>query len=168
MSDLRFTPRAAFGAGALVCALLLGFGYYLEHVRGLEPCPLCLVQRGFFYAVMAIFAVAALHGRAVRVHAGLACLFALGGTATAARQVWLQGLPPDQVPQCGPDLLFMLQNFPLSHTLQKLFDGTGECAVVDWKFLGLSIAGWSFVWFAALALYAAWLAVRSNARSTLR
>jgi disulfide bond formation protein DsbB len=72
------------------------------------------------------------------------------------------------VPQCGPDLLFMLQNFPLSHTLQKLFDGTGECAVVDWKFLGLSIAGWSFVWFAALALYAAWLAVRSNARSTLR
>jgi protein dithiol:quinone oxidoreductase len=168
VSNLRFAPRVAFAAGALACALLLGFGYYLEHARGLEPCPLCLVQRGFFYAVMAIFAVAAVHGRAARVYASLACLFALGGTATAARQVWLQGLPPDQVPQCGPDLLFMLQNFPLSRTLQKLFHGTGECAVVDWTFLGLSIAGWSLVWFAALALYAAWLAVRSNTRATLR
>jgi disulfide bond formation protein DsbB len=163
----RVQPRAPLAIAAVACALLLGFGYYLEHVRGLEPCPLCLVQRGFFYAVMAIFAVAAVHGRAARVYASLACLFALGGTATAARQVWLQSLPPDQVPQCGPDLLFMLQNFPLSHTLQKLFYGTGECAVVDWSFLGLSIAGWSLVWFVALAVYAAWLALRWNTLSTL-
>lgn len=158
MSNLRFAPRVAFAAGALGCALLLGFGYYLQHVRGLEPCPLCLVQRGFFYAVMIVFAVAALHGRGARAYGSLACLCALGGVATAARQVWLQSLPPDKVPQCGPDLFFMLQNLPLSQTLQKLFYGSGECAVVDWKFLGLSIAGWSLAWFVALALYALWLA----------
>jgi disulfide bond formation protein DsbB len=159
--------RAAFASGAIVSALLLAFGYYLQYGRGLEPCPLCLVQRGFFYAVMVVFAVAALHGRGARVYGSLACLFALGGVATAARQVWLQSLPPDKVPQCGPDLYFMLQNFPLSQTLQKLFYGTGECAVVDWKFLGLSIAAWSLVWFVALAAYAAWLALRSNTLSTL-
>jgi disulfide bond formation protein DsbB len=73
--------------------------------------------------------------------------------------VWLQHLPADKVPQCGPDLFFMLNNLPLSRTLEKLFYGSGECAAVDWKFLGLSIAGWSLVWFIALAIGAATLAV---------
>lgn len=154
-------PRLAFGVGALVCVGLLGYAYYLQYVKGLEPCPLCMVQRGFFYAVMALFILATLQGPrrwGVYVYAGLITLFALGGAATASRQVWLQHLPPDKVPQCGPDLFFMLDNFPLSRTLEKLFYGTGECAVVDWKFLGLSIAGWSLVWFIALAIYAWWAA----------
>jgi disulfide bond formation protein DsbB len=102
--------------GALVCALLLGFGYYLQYARGLEPCPLCLVQRGFFYATGGIFLIAALHspGRAGKVaYSIVAFVFAAGGAATASRQVWLQHLPPDKVPQCGPDLFFMLENFPL-------------------------------------------------------
>lgn len=154
--------------GALACALLLGFGYYLQYVRGLEPCPLCLVQRGFFYLVMAAFLAAAAHGRAPFVYLSMVALFALGGAAAAGRQLWLQSLPPDKVPQCGPDLYFMLENFPLSRTLEKLFYGTGECAVVDWTFLGLSIAGWSFVWFALFCGYAAWLAFATvrKARST--
>ncbi|MGH8691361.1 MAG: disulfide bond formation protein B [Burkholderiales bacterium] len=150
--------------GAVGCALLLGFGYYLQYVRGLEPCPLCLVQRGFFYLVLAVFLAAAMHGPAGRIaalYSSLAALFALGGAATAGRQLWLQSLPADKVPACGPDLYFMLENFPLSRTLEKLFHGTGECAVVDWSFLGLSIAGWSFAWFLAFAAYAAWLAVRA-------
>ena len=87
-------------------------------------------------------------------------LFAAAGAATAGRQVWLQHLPADKIPQCGPDLFFMLENLPLSRTLEKLFRGSGECAAVDWKFLGLSIAGWALVWFIALAVYAAWLAAR--------
>lgn len=154
--------------GAVACALLLAFGYYLQYVQGLDPCPLCLVQRGFFYLVMAVFLAAAAHGptgRIAALYASLVAVFALGGAATAARQLWLQSLPPDKVPQCGPDLYFMLQNFPWSRTLEKLFYGTGECAVVDWSFLGLSIAGWSFVWFVALALYAAWLALRAASRA---
>ena len=161
---LLASSRSAFAVGALVCATLLGFGYFLQYVQGLEPCPLCMVQRGFFYALMAVFAVAALHAprrAGTAVYAGAAILFALGGAATAGRQVWLQHLPPDKVPQCGPDLFFMLNNLPFSRTLEKLFYGSGECAAVDWKFLGLSIAGWSLAWFAALAVYALWLAVRS-------
>lgn len=147
--------------GAIACALLLAYAYYLQYVQGLEPCPLCLVQRGFFYLVMAVFVAAAVHGRLAALYSSLVVLFALGGASTAGRQLWLQSLPPDKVPQCGPDLYFMLENFPLSRTLEKLFYGTGECAVVDWSFLGLSIAGWSFVWFAIFGGYAFWLAMRA-------
>jgi disulfide bond formation protein DsbB len=125
-----------------------------------------MVQRLFFYAVMALYVIAALHapGRiGAWIYAGLIVLFAAGGAATASRQVWLQHLPADKVPQCGPDLFFMLENMPLSRTLQKLIQGSGECAAVDWKFLGLSIAGWALVWFIALAVYALWLAARRAA-----
>ena len=158
------SSRIAFGVPAAVCAALLGFGYYLQYAQGLEPCPLCLVQRGFFYALGIVCLVALAHGprrsAAIAAYAGLAALFAAGGAATAGRQVWLQHLPKDKVPQCGPDLFFMLENLPLSRTLQKLVQGSGECAAVDWTFLGLSIAGWSLVWFAILAVYLLWLATR--------
>ena len=158
---MHLSTRVMFTAGAVVCAALLAFAYVLQYVQGLEPCPLCLVQRAFFYLVLVVLAAGALHApqsfRGKAVYASLAFLFAVGGAAVASRQVWLQHLPADRVPQCGPDLAYMLENFPLSRTLEKLFTGTGECAVVDWSFLGLSIAGWSLVWFAALALYALWL-----------
>ena len=157
------SARMAFALVALACAGLLGFGYFLQYVRGLEPCPLCLVQRGFFYGMMAVAAVAAIHGPArlgTRLYAAGMLLFAVGGTAAAGRQVWLQHLPADKVPQCGPDLKFMLENFPLSRTLEKLIQGTGECALVDWTFLKLSIAEWSLLWFAGFCAYAAWLAAR--------
>ena len=160
-------PRSLFVLGAAACAALLAFGYYLQFVRGLEPCPLCLVQRGFFYAFGGTCLVAALHapGRAGTVaYAVVAALFAAGGAATAGRQVWLQHLPPDKVPQCGPDLYFMMENFPLSRTLQTLVQGTGECAVVDWRFLGLSIAEWSLAWFLALFALALYLLVRGQRR----
>jgi disulfide bond formation protein DsbB len=158
------TTRTALVLPAVTCALLLGFGYYLQYVRGLEPCPLCMVQRGFFYLLGITFIVAALHGPGrvgAMVYGVLGFLFAAGGAATASRQVWLQHLPADKVPQCGPDLFFMLENFPLSQALQKLLQGSGECAAVDWKFLGLSIAGWSLVWFVLFCVYAAWLAMRA-------
>src|SRR5919197_5539097 len=163
------TFRTGAIVGALVCALLLAFGYYLQHARGLEPCPLCLVQRGFFYAVLAVFLIGALHGPGrvgASIYSFLALLFGLGGAATASRQVWLQHLPADKVPQCGPDLFFMLENFPLSHTLKRLVSGTGECAAVDWTFLGLSIAEWSLIWFVVLSALAIFLAVREMRSST--
>ena len=164
MSGALRNPRTGYAIGAVVCVALLGYAYYLQYVKGLEPCPLCMVQRFFFYAVMALFILAALHGprgRGASIYAALITLFAAGGAAAAGRQVWLQHLPPDKVPQCGPDLFFMLENFPLSRTWQKLFYGTGECAKVDWTFLGLSIAGWSLVWFIALAIFA-WVAARGR------
>ena len=157
----NLNARVAFAIGAVVCALLLAYGFFLQYVQGLEPCPLCLVQRGFFFAVLAVFVIAALHApgrRGTMVYSGLAALFALGGAAVAGRQVWLQHLPADKVPQCGPDLYFMLENFPLSRVWKTLLSGTGECAAVDWTFLGLSIAGWSLVWFVVLVVYAIWMA----------
>lgn len=169
MTPKRITTRAAFALGALACALLLAFGYFLQYAKGLEPCPLCLLQRGFFYAVLAVFLLAAAHGPkgkgGIIAYSVLGALFAAGGAAVATRHVWLQHLPADKVPQCGPDLFYMLENLPLAQTLKKLVSGTGECAVVDWTFLGLSIPEWSLACFVALALYAAWLALRSNTRA---
>jgi disulfide bond formation protein DsbB len=168
MSLLTNSRRAPFALPALACAVLLGYAYFLQYAKGLEPCPLCLLQRGFFYALLVIFALGVLHGPGRKgkvLYASLAVLFAAGGAAVATRQVWLQHLPKDRVPQCGPDLYFMLENFPLSQTLQKLIAGSGECAAVDWTFLGGSIAEWSLAWFCALALYSVWLAARRTAAS---
>jgi disulfide bond formation protein DsbB len=168
---MKTNGRAGFALGAIVCAALLSFGYYLQYVQGLQPCPLCMVQRGFFYLVFAAFALGAVHapGRLGRaLYAAFIVFFAAGGAATASRQVWLQSLPADKVPQCGPDLFFMLENFPLARTMEKLFYGSGECAAVDWKFLGLSIAGWSLVWFVLLGVYAAWLAFSKTRRTVGR
>jgi disulfide bond formation protein DsbB len=155
--------RLLLAAPALACAGLLAYGYYLQYFQSQDPCPLCLVQRGFYYAVLAVFLAAALHAPARggrRAYCAAAFLAAAGGFGVAARQVWLQHLPADQVPACGPDLFFMMENFPLSRTLEKLFMGSGQCAEVTWRFLGLSIAEWSLAWFAALALYALWLGLR--------
>ena len=159
--------RLAFALPALACAGLLAFGYYLQYFQDQDPCPLCMVQRGFYYLLILIFGVLALHNPAKRLAKDVYCIAALvaalGGGAVATRQVWLQHLPKDQVPACGPDLFFMLENLPLQRALQKLFAGSGQCAEVNWKFLGLSIAEWSLAWFAALALYALWLAFRKRA-----
>ena len=158
----NLSMRAGFAAGAAVIALLLAFAYYLQYVQHLEPCPLCYVQRWGFYAMLAVFVVAAMHGRRALIYGCLVTLFAAGGLSAAIRQVWLQHLPADKVPQCGPDLIFMLKNFPLGDTLSNLIQGSGECAKVDWTFLGLSIAEWSLGWFVALAAYALWLGVRRS------
>ena len=120
--------RAGAALGALACALLLGYGYWLQYFDAQDPCPLCLVQRGFYFLVLAALAVAALHGpgRAGGIgYSAAALVFALGGLGTAGRQVWLQHLPADQVPQCGPDLDFMVSHFPLGKTLSMLFQGSG-------------------------------------------
>ena len=123
---------------------------------------MCLLQRGFFYAIGLVLLAGAIHGPGrlgARVYAIAAFVFAAGGFATAARHVWLQHLPADQVPACGPDLFYMLDNFPLGRTLQLLLRGSGQCAEVHWRFLGLSIAEWSLVWFTAFALAALWLGI---------
>jgi disulfide bond formation protein DsbB len=163
--SVSVSNRTLFALAALVCAALLAYGFYLQYGPSqLEPCPLCLVQRGFFFAVLAVCALGAIHGPrgwGAAVYALVAFVFTAGGIATAGRQVWLQHLPEDQVPQCGPDLYFMMENFPLSRMLKVLFQGAGECAKVDWTFLGLSIAEWSLGWFVALAIGSIAVAVRA-------
>lgn len=159
--------RVACALAALISAGLLGFGYFLQHIKGLEPCPLCLVQRAFFYLLILVFLIATLHGPrtlGMRLYGLAAMLFSAGGFATASRQVWLQHLPKDQVPSCGPDLAYMLKNLPLSRTLEKLFAGSGQCAEVDWTFLNLSIAEWALAWFGIFFLLGLWLLIRRPKR----
>ena len=163
-------PRSFYAAVALLCTGLLGFGYYLQFARGLEPCPLCILQRLCFIATGAIALAAALHGpRAVWrwIYSGALIVAAGTGAGIAAWQVWLQHLPPDQVPECGPGLDYMLDAFPLSDAVRMAFSGSGECAKVDWTFLTLSIAEWSLFWFAVIAI-ACVLQLRSGSTATRR
>ena len=158
------TTRVGYALGFLVCAGLLGFAYYLQYVEYQEPCPLCMLQRVAFLDMMVVFGVAALHGprrRGAIIYSALLFVMAAMGAAIAGRQVWLQHLPPDQVPACGPGLEYMLESFPLSDALQKIFTGSGECAEAGWRFLGLTIAGWSLVWFVVLGALAIAVALRA-------
>lgn len=142
-------------AGFFVCLGLLGFGYYLQFVEGLAPCPLCILQRVAFLLLGLIFLAAALHRPAPsarRWYAGLLALAAGTGAVIAGRHVYLQSLPPEQAPACGADLGYLLANFPLHETIVLIFRGTGDCASVAWRFLGLSIPGWALVWFVALGV----------------
>lgn len=162
------TTRTGYALGFLVCAGLLGFAYYLQYVEYQEPCPLCMLQRVAFLDMMVVFGIAALHGPARRgamIYSALLFVMAAMGAAIASRQVWLQSLPPDKVPACGPGLEYMLEQFPLGDALQKIFAGSGECAEAGWRFLGLTIAGWSLVWFIVLAVLAIVVAVRAPAAS---
>jgi protein dithiol:quinone oxidoreductase len=153
--------RIGYIAGAAVCAALFGAGLYLQHVIGLEPCPLCIFQRVGFIALGAVFLIAALHGpgkTGATVYAVLGGICAAAGAGLVARHVWLQNLPPDQVPACGPGLAYMLERFPLMRMLEKVLSGSGECAEAGWHFLGLTIAGWSLLWFVLLGGFVMWLA----------
>lgn len=159
------TARAGYTAGFLICAALLGFALYLQYVEHQDPCPLCILQRVAFIAMMAVFLIAALHGPARRgaiVYSTLVFIIAAIGAAIAGRQVWLQHLPADRVPACGPGLDYMLESFPLMKALEKIFAGSGECAEAGWRFLGLTIAGWSLVWFVVLGAFAVVIAVRAR------
>jgi len=154
--------RFACVLAALAGAGLLGFGYFLQFAQGIEPCPLCHVQRAFFYALIVVFMLAAIHwppGWGRRLYGVFAMLFAAGGFATASRQVWLQHLPADKVPACGPDLAYMLENLPFGRTLEKLFAGSGQCAEVKWTFLSFSIPEWALAWFAGFFLLGLWLLI---------
>jgi len=163
LAAMTLTPRTGFAAGFAICAGLLGFAYYLQYVDMQNPCPLCMVQRVAFYVLAALFLLAALHGpqrRGVMVYGVSAFVVAALGAAVAARHVWLQLLPADQVPACGPGLEYMLKKFPLADVLSKVLAGSGECAEAGWKFLGLTIAGWSLFWLCTLGLFALYLALR--------
>ena len=145
--------RQWFALGVAACAGLLGFGYYLQFAQHLEPCPLCILQRLAFMALGLTFLVGAVIGSGrtgTRIVAGLGLLFAGLGAGVAGRQVWLQSLPADQVPACGPGLDYMVGNFPLLKTLSMILRGSGECAENAWQFLGLGIAAWALVWFTLL------------------
>jgi len=145
-------PRPIHLAVFLACAALMAYGLYLQHAEGLEPCPLCILQRYAFVLSGVIALVAALHGPGRVggwIYSILLVLSAGIGAGIAGRQTWLQHNPP-KVLDCGPDLAYMIDSFPLGEVLPKIFKGEGDCAKVVWKFLGLSIPEWALLWFIAI------------------
>ena len=158
-------PRRVMVLVCLACVALLAFGMYLQHVVGLEPCPMCIVQR---YALVLIAVCAGLTGatgrKGLQISGSLVLVvLAVAGAFVAARQSWLQWYPPE-VASCGRDLYGMIETFPLKRALPMIFRGGGDCTKVDWTFLGGSIANWSFLWFGAMALVGAVLIWRQARR----
>lgn len=148
--------RIANALGALACAGLMAFALYVQYGLGLEPCPLCVLQRIAVITLGGLFLVAALHpagaiGR--RVYAVLLGVVALVGSGVAGRHVWLTMLPPERVPACGPGLDFMLESFPLRDTLAMVLTGSGECAKVEWRLLGLSMPAWVLIALLGLGVF---------------
>lgn len=138
----------------LMCTGLAAASFYFQYVADLEPCPLCIMQRLVVIMLAAVFFVGLLC-RSVssqRIHALSTSLISALGIGLAGRQVWLQHLPEDQVPSCGPSLEYMLDKFPLQKTLQVVLRGGSDCAHADWYFLGLTMAGWMLLIFSAFAV----------------
>jgi disulfide bond formation protein DsbB len=158
-------PRLIFAAMFAVCAALVGFGLFLQHARGLEPCPMCVLQRYAFVTIAVLALMAAIQNPQVigrRIYGGLLALAALAGGGVAMRHVYLEHNPP-KIYDCGADFGYMLESFPLADLLPMIFKGTGDCTKVPWRFLGLSIAEWALVWF-GIFLIAAILAASIRSR----
>lgn len=162
----RFTAMLpAWLLGFVACAGLIGYALFVEHVQHILPCPLCVFQRVAFIAMGVVFLVGGLHaprGWGRRVYGGLLALCALGGIGVSWRHLWLQSLPPDQVPSCGPGLSYMMDAFPFMQAMKMVFTGSGECAEVNWSFLGLSMPAWALMAYVILAAWGLWTARRTR------
>ena len=146
-------------AGFLACVAMMGFALFSQHVLLLDPCPLCVFQRLAVILLGLVLLVAALHdsGRSgARIYAACAGIVAAGGAAVAGWHVRLQNLPSDEVPSCGPGLGYLVDNFPLSEAISLIFKGSGECAEVAWRFLGLSMPTWVVISLLGLGIGGVW------------
>lgn len=156
--------------GFLGCIGGLGFALYLQYFRGYEPCPFCIFQRVAMLAAGLIFLVGALHGPQAWgrwVYAGLAAAASGVGIGIAARHVWLQSLPPDQVPACGPTLQYLMDMMPLQEVIATVLRGDGNCAKIDAAWLGISLPGWTLIAFVGFVLYALVMPVLARDRNRL-
>lgn len=152
-------------AGFLACAGMMAYALYAEYQLLLTPCPLCVFQRMAVIALGIIFLAATLHnpsGWGRRGYAALIVLASGAGVAVAGRHVWLQSLPPDQVPSCGPGFDYIIDSFPLADALKMIFTGSGECATVDWQFLGLSMPAWVLISVVVVGAFGIWNNLRRS------
>ena len=156
---MNLSRRLGNTLGFAACAACMAYALFVQHVLLLEPCPLCVFQRIGMIATGLMFLLAALHdpaGWGRRVYAVLIAMAATAGGSVSAWHVRLQNLPPDQVPACGPGLDYMLDSFPFTQVLRKVFTGSGECAEIDWSFLGLSMPLWVLLCFITLGAGGLW------------
>ena len=151
---IKLNARFWFLLGFAGSVFLLSMAAYFQFVDGLEPCPLCISQRIAILATGLVFLTAALHNPGAtgrKIYAVLGTLAALGGAGLSTRHVWIQHLPAYRVPECGPGLEYVFENFPLSETIKLMLNGTGECADVNWTLLGFSMPAWTLLAFLMLA-----------------
>ena len=142
--------------GFTACAALIGYAIFVQYVQGLEPCPLCILQRVAVMVVGALFLIAALHNpaeRGARVYGVLIDLAALAGIIVAARHMWIMAQPPSSVAECGASLDYMMDVLPLHEVLMKVLSGSGECAKLDWQFAGLNMPTWVLMTLVALGTW---------------
>ena len=159
--DGRLAPRRVLAAISLSSVAMLVFGLYLQHALELNPCPMCIVQRYALIFVAVFAGLASATGKKSLWITGtlLTLVSAVLGAYTAANQSWLQWFPPE-VATCGRDLYGMIETFPLKRAIPMIFRGGGDCSVVDWTFLGGSIANWSFICFTLISLVCVAVLVR--------
>jgi len=139
------TRRTGNLLGFVACAGLIAYALYVQYGMGLEPCPLCILQRVAVITAGLLFVMALLHNpgdRGARVYGVLIDLAALGGIAIAARHIWIIAQPPGSVAECGASLDYMMAVLPWHEVLAKVLSGSGECAKIDWMFLGLNMPTW--------------------------
>jgi disulfide bond formation protein DsbB len=152
-------------AGFAVCVAMMGFALYAQHVLLLDPCPLCILQRIATILLGLVFLLAALHNPGkvgARIYAVLVALVAACGVGIASWHVYLQNLPSDEVPSCGPGLEYIVENFAPTDALGMIFRGSGECAEVVWRLLGLSMPTWVVIGLGGLGIAGIW----NNLRKT--
>jgi disulfide bond formation protein DsbB len=163
----KITPRIWFLFVVLSCTSLMAYALYNQHVEYLDPCPLCILQRLAFIWMGVAALLAVLHNPARRgqqIYAWLVGLGAILGALIAGRHAWLQSLPPGEVPECGPGLNYMLENFPLSEVISTVLYGSGSCAEVKWQFFGLSMPMWTLLWYIGLGVISLWIVYRPAKR----
>ncbi|MDP3534780.1 MAG: disulfide bond formation protein B [Halomonas sp.] len=165
MSAASIRPAALVGVA--FCVVMMVVALALEHIAGLAPCPLCIFQRVAVIAAGLVLAVAAMHNPRGRmgksVYGALGVIAAGVGAFIAGRHVWLQSLPADQVPSCGPGLNYMMDILPMQEVVAMVLTGSGECAEIDFMLLGLSLPAWTLVGFLILAiapLRILWVAIK--------
>lgn len=162
-----FSPRPWFLMVALCCGALLGYALYVQHVDFLDPCPLCIFQRVAFMWMGTVALLALIHNPGPRgrwVYASLLSLGGLAGAGIAMRHVWLQSLSPAEVPECGMGLNYMLDNMPFAQVLREVLYGSGECALIDWTFAGLSMPAWTLIWYIGLTVVTIMVVLRASKR----
>ncbi len=146
-------------AGAVICAAMMGFALYAQHVMLLDPCPLCILQRIAVILLGVVFLLGALHNPGqigARIYSGLIVIVVAAGAAVAGWQVRLPDMPADEVPSCGPGLEYMVDNFPLRDIFAMIFKGSGECAEVAWRLLGLWMPVWVMIGLLGLGTAGVW------------
>ena len=151
--------------GFATCFALMAYALFAQYQLVLEPCPLCILQRIAVIGLGVVFLIAGLHnpsGAGRYVYSLLLVLVTAFGSIVAGRHVWLQSIPADQVPACGPGLDYMWENFPLADVINMVFKGSGECANVDWQFLGLSMPAWVLIAVLGLGTTGIWNNLRRS------